>query len=252
MPAVNKPAVAAAFGRAASGYEHYAELQRRCGNALLRRLAGQRFSQVLDAGCGTGWYSRHWQRQQAEVTALDLSDGMLAEARLRASATRYIQGDIERLPLADGQFDLVWSNLAVQWCDALPVALNELLRVTAPRGQVAFTTLCAGSLPELHSAWRAVDDHPHANRFLSERAIAAACPPHARLALTPLIVCLRFADALSAMRSLKGIGATHLHAGRPARPLTRERLRILSDAWPRHQDAFLLTYHLILGVLQRG
>lgn len=45
-------------------------------------------------------------------------------------------------------------------------------------------------------------------------------------------VTLWFDDALSAMRSLKGIGATHLHDGREQRVLTRSQLRQLQLARP--------------------
>lgn len=251
MSRVNKTAVAAAFGRAAQRYEQYAELQRRCGDALIARLPNIAFGRVLDAGCGTGWYSRYWQRQGAQVCALDLAPEMIVKARTLNSARHYLTGDIEHLPLAERQFDLVWSNLAVQWCESLSMALGELWRVAAPHGRVAFTTLCAGSLPELKTAWRAVDRHPHVNRFLSIDQIAAARPPKARLALEPMTVTLGFPDALSAMRSLKGIGATHLLAGRKPTLLTHEKLSALSLAWPQQQGQFLLTYHLISGVIQR-
>ncbi len=48
MATVNKQAVAAAFGRAASGYTQHDELQRRCADLLLRQLA-PRF--CAGAGC---------------------------------------------------------------------------------------------------------------------------------------------------------------------------------------------------------
>ncbi len=48
MATVNKQAVAAAFGRAASGYTQHDELQRRCADLLLRQLARRDFA--LDAG----------------------------------------------------------------------------------------------------------------------------------------------------------------------------------------------------------
>lgn len=78
MATVNKQAVAAAFGRAASGYTQHDELQRRCADLLLRQLARRDFAQVLDAGCGPGSMSRYWREAGSVVTALDLSAGMLA------------------------------------------------------------------------------------------------------------------------------------------------------------------------------
>ena len=65
------------------------------------------------------------------------------------------------------------------------------------------------------------------------------------------VVTLWFDDALSAMRSLKGIGATHLHEGREQRVMTRSQLQQLQLAWPQQQGKYPLTYHLFWGVIQR-
>ena len=67
-------------------------------------------------------------------------------------------------------------------------------------------------------------------------------------ALNTDLVC----DAINvAMRSLKGIGATHLHEGRDQRILTRSQLQRLQLAWPQQQGRYPLTYHLFLGVIVR-
>jgi len=247
--AVNKQAVAAAFGRAAQSYARHDELQRLSADCLLAQLGDINPARVIDAGCGPGAMSRYWRAQGCDVTALDLSPGMLAEARQQQSAARYVTGDIEALPLADATFSLAWSNLAVQWCDDLRQAVGELRRVTEPGGHIAFTTLADGSLPELNQAWRALDSLPHANRFLPVTEIEQA------LNGWPLrcgidTVTLWFADAASALRSLKGIGATHLHAGRQ-QGLTRGKLQRLQEAWPQQQGKFPLTYQLFWGVITR-
>ncbi len=250
MASVNKSAVAAAFGRAAASYDRFAGLQRLSGEALLKRIGHLDAQAVLDAGCGTGAFSRRWREAGCRVTALDLSEEMLTQARMNEAAQEYICGDIEALPLAQASVDLVWSNLAVQWCSDLSRGLSELLRVTRPGGHVAFSTLCDGSLPEIHQAWQAVDARPHANRFLSERQIINACAGQL-LDYHCETLTLDFADALSAMRSLKGIGATHLHDGRRTGLLTRGQLQALSLAWPQRQGAYPLSYHLFYGVLKR-
>ncbi|MGF6100621.1 malonyl-ACP O-methyltransferase BioC [Enterobacter sp. A4] len=250
MSPVNKQAIAAAFGRAARSYSRHDELQRQSAEGLLALLGETRFSQVLDAGCGPGGNSRYWREAGSHVTALDLSSDMLAEARQQQAAHRYLVADIEAIPLADAQFDLVWSHLAVQWCSSLPQALSELYRVARPGGSVAFTTLLESSLPELNQAWRAVDRQPHANRFLShERVTQALAGRRYRSAVQTIT--LNFSDALSAMRSLKGIGATHLHTGREKKPLTRGQLQRLELAWPQERGHFPLSYQLFHGVIER-
>ena len=90
---------------------------------------------------------------------------MLVQARQKDAADHYLAGDIESLPLATATFDLAWSNLAVQWCGNLSMALRELYRVVRPGGVVAFTTLVRDRYPNCIQAWRAVDERPHANRF---------------------------------------------------------------------------------------
>lgn len=245
---INKQAIARAFGRAAQHYEQHAALQRLSGDALLALAPAGFGPHLLDAGCGTGWYSRYWRDRGRTLTALDLSPTMLDSAARQHSAHHYVQGDIDALPLPDACVDGVWSNLAVQWSSDLRTALQQFLRVTRPGGSVLFSTLLAGSLDEVHQAWAQLDGRQHANRFLSAAHIAAATEGLA-LHSTQQIITLHFPSALSAMRSLKGIGATHLHEGRQSGLLTRSQLARLEQCWSQDEAGYRLSYHLMYGVL---
>lgn len=228
---VNKQAVADAFSRAAVSYENAAQLQRDVGETLLSlaepylKNAGKT---VVDAGCGTGYFSRYWRAQGKNVIALDLSEGMLSRARELDSADEYVPGDIERLPFADNSVDICFSNLAVQWCNALPRALEEMHRVTRNGGLVIFSTLAEGSLNELAAAWMKVDGRRHVNQFLTPDKIAEACAPY-RHEVTFSDHVAEFPDVMSLMRSLKGIGATHIKNGRLGGLGGRERLQLLEN-----------------------
>ena len=101
MASVDKQAVAAAFGRAAAHYHQHDELQRLSAAHLLAQLPSPSFARVLDAGCGPGSYSRYWRERGSYVTALDLSDDMLQQARHHQAADRYLQADIEDIPLPE-------------------------------------------------------------------------------------------------------------------------------------------------------
>lgn len=247
---VNKAAIASAFGRAATTYDSHAQLQRESGTLLANRLAGRDISSVLDAGCGTGWYSRLWREKGCHVTALDLSPAMLKHAELHGCADRYLDGDIEAIGLPTGLVDMAWSNLAVQWCSDLHSGLSELYRVTRAGGCVAFTTLAAGSLNELHTAWRAVDEQPHVNQFFPFSQIQETCQSW-RCSLQIHEITQYFDSVLGAMQSLKGTGATHLHDGRKASLMTRQQLQKLSLAWPQKEGRFPLTWQLVCGVIER-
>jgi ubiquinone/menaquinone biosynthesis C-methylase UbiE len=91
-------------------------------------------ARVLDLGTGSGAVARlaaeRWAG--AEVTGVDVSEGMVREAQLRAATPRerYTQADAASLPFPDGAFDLVTLNNMIPFFD-------ELARVTAPGGHVA-------------------------------------------------------------------------------------------------------------------
>ncbi len=138
----------------------------------------------------------------------------------------------------------------MQWSSDLRTALQQFLRVTRPGGSVLFSTLLDGSLQEVHQAWAQIDGRRHANRFLSGDAFALATAGLPLRSQTQ-IVTLHFPSALSAMRSLKGIGATHLHDGRHAALLTRPQLAQLEQHWPQDAHGYRLSYHLMYGVLQK-
>ncbi|MDX6475841.1 MAG: hypothetical protein QOH95_1352 [Gaiellaceae bacterium] len=86
---------------------------------------------ALDVGTGTGAVARLLSERwpDAEVTGVDVSPGMIEEAR-RLGTERYDLGDASALPYADGAFDLVTLNNMIPFFD-------ELARVTAPGGHVA-------------------------------------------------------------------------------------------------------------------
>ncbi|HHB1428068.1 TPA: malonyl-ACP O-methyltransferase BioC [Serratia odorifera] len=245
---IDKHAVASAFSRAAQSYDAAAALQREVGERLLGMGSMHPSRQVLDAGCGTGYFSRRWRELGKQVTALDLAPGMLAFARQQQAADDYLLGDIEHIPLPDACVDLSFSSLVVQWCSDLPGALAELRRVTRPGGLTLFSTLAQGSLHELGDAWQQVDGERHVNQFLPLSAIEAACAPY-RHRLEAVCRTLNYPDVMTVMRSLKGIGATHLHQGRDAGLMSRRRLKALQAAYPCQQGQFPLSYQLVYGVI---
>ena len=175
---------------------------------------------------------------------------MLDVARQRQAAHHYLLGDIEQVPLPDAAMDICFSSLVVQWCSDLPAALAELYRVTRPGGAILFSTLAAGSLQELGDAWQQVDGERHVNAFLPLAQIRAACAGYRHELVTELRT-LNYPDVMTLMRSLKGIGATHLHQGREGGLMSRDRLAALQAAYPCRRGQFPLSYHLAYGVIYR-
>ena len=116
------------------------------------RLAPRR---VLDAGSGPPQRLLGRRYPKAEVIALDFSLGMLRAGKKRwieRNAPKAVCADLERLPLAAGAVELVWSNMALHWVREPEAALREFARVLAAEGLVMFSTLGPDTLKELRTA----------------------------------------------------------------------------------------------------
>ena len=215
--------VAQAFSKAATAYEQRALLQRRLAFQLLDRLPAAAtpgsVRTVLDLGCGTGYCLPALQQAcpQARVIGLDLASGMLAQARAQwGDRFEWICAPAEHMPLPDASVDLVYSSLALQWCDSFSAALAEIHRVLRPGGTVVLNTLAEGTLRELAQAWATVDDLDHVHRFPPAEALLAQVD--ASLWTVDWQSCMDEVDHHPDIRSLanaiKGVGAHHMQPAR--------------------------------------
>lgn len=105
-------------------------------------LKGHGCRRVVDVACGTGILADRIQRElhPDAVYGVDMSDGMLAQARERSAAVEWRKGPAEKLPFDDGAVDAVVTTSAFHWFDQ-PAALRDFHRVLAPGGVVAVTTM---------------------------------------------------------------------------------------------------------------
>jgi len=228
-PLLDKRAVRRSFDRAAATYDAAAVLQHEVCRRSLERLDFIRHTpaRILDAGSGTGnaWRGLAVRYPGARLVALDLAPGMLRQAsaavpwhqRLLRRSPVTICGDLEQLPLAAGSIDLAWSNLALQWVNALPQAFNEMCRVLAPGGLFMFTTFGPDTLKELRAAQPDTDGHTHVSGFTDMHDIGDMLVQagFADPVIDMETFTLTYPDVQSLMRDLKAIGARNAAADRP-------------------------------------
>lgn len=244
--------VAHAFSRAAPRYDALATAQRQIGQRLWNALPPvARY--VLDIGCGTGFWTQRLAKRypRAQITGLDLAPGMLEQARQHHGESIYWQpGDAAALPFGKHAFDLVFSNLAVQWCHDIGAVMEELYRVLSPGGQAHITTLLPGTLEEIAFAWQ----RPEAllqtpDRASVGKAIGESGLTIARQAAT--VERFYYPDLKAVMASIKGVGA---QIARPQASLSRNDIAAAQARFEqlRQPEGLPVSYHCLTLQLEKS
>lgn len=261
---IDKREVRRAFSKAASTYDAAAVLQREVCIRMLERLDVVRLqpARILDVGSGTGWGTRQLgeRYKQAEVIALDIALGMLQAARgtstwwqklFAGSKQRFLCADVEALSLAARSVDMIWSNLAVQWCNDLPATFVELHRVLRVDGLLMFSTFGPDTLKELRVAFAGVDGYNHVSRFadmhdIGDMLVAAG---FADPVMEMETLMLTYDDVKAVMQDLRDIGAHNATAGRASGMLGKAKwARIVQNYETLRRDGKLpATFEIVYG-----
>jgi SAM-dependent methyltransferase len=139
-----RDAAAAAFkafeaaGWSARAATYGAFMARATAHARESLLAGVAAgTRVLDVGSGLGDLAAAAASLGADVTGVDLSDGMLAAARDRHPALSFVAGDAEDLPFDDGAFDVVIGAFVINHLPHPERGVAEMRRVAKRRLSLA-------------------------------------------------------------------------------------------------------------------
>jgi malonyl-CoA O-methyltransferase len=266
--------VKAAFGRAVATYDQAAVLHGEIGSRMAERLDVVRLdaARVLDAGCGTGASIAALRRRfpGASVVALDLALAMVAETSRRhapsgpwlrsllgaavtprAPAVHAVCADMAALPLAAGSVDLVWSNLAVQWCAEPARAFAEFRRVLRTGGLLMFSTLGPDTLAELRAAFARVDSLPHTLGFIDMHDVGDMLvgAGFADPVMDAERITVDYAGSRELLRDLRGTGARNAAVGRLRGLTGRRRWQRALEALERQRTpaGLSMTYEVVYG-----
>lgn len=259
--------VAQSFTAAATQYDDVAVLQRQTADELLERLSFMKISpqKILDLGTGTGRNLAllHQRYPQAQLIAMDIAPGMLKQAQKRFrddlgfkrwlpnnKALQRIAGDAESLPLADNSVDLVFANLALQWCDPRQ-SFKEIQRVLKADGLLMFTSLGPDTLTELRQAWAAVDNYPHVNVFYDMHDVGDAMTASglADCVLDVEPYTLTYKTPMAMMRDLKILGAHNVNEGRRRGLTGKNVMKNVITAYEKFRREGLIpaSYEVVFG-----
>ena len=228
---LDKKQLRTAFERAANSYDQAAVLQHEISNRMLSRLEYIKYQPdvILDAGSGTGYGSQQLAKRypNSQLIAMDIAWAMLSHARpntvwwqrllpLLQQRPYYVCADVEQIPIKNESVGMIWSNLALQWCNDLEHTFAEMHRILRTDGLVMFSTFGPDTLKELRQSFAQVDAFSHVNRFIDMHDIGDLLVHNGFS--TPVMdmeyITLTYPDVTSVMRDLKAIGAHNVTQGR--------------------------------------
>jgi NADH dehydrogenase [ubiquinone] 1 alpha subcomplex assembly factor 5 len=198
---------------------------------LVERLddIGRQFVTALDLGSHNGAVSRAIERRfgSGRIVAADPS-----LAFLKGGGGISVAADPELLPFCEGHFDLVVSALALHWVGDLPGALVQLRRVLRRDGLFLAAMLGGSSLAELRTALfeaelaeeGGVSPRVSPTSDLADIAALLLRAGFAKPVADAESITVSYADALSLMRDLRGMGETNALSARRRTPLRRSTL----------------------------
>lgn len=259
MSPVEKSRLKADFNRAAGQYDKQAVLQKNVAHNLFS-LAIERWPDgvsVLDAGAGTGFFSRFASvnRRKWKVIALDIAYRM-CELAARQPRTMAVNADMEMMPLKDGSVERIFSSLAFQWVGAPAKAFDECARVLKSGGEMLFATIADGTLTELSESFSAIGEEGRVGHFATRAEIESwlkkAGFRDVEVTLQPIT--LHYKSALDLLHAIKQIGAASKRLDRNRTPITRIHLHRLQEEYAArfmHDDWLYATWNIAYVVAKK-
>ncbi|MCX4026377.1 malonyl-ACP O-methyltransferase BioC [Endozoicomonas sp. SM1973] len=256
---VDKQKVAAAFSQAAPCYDSAAKLQQQVLEQLVQELpALPDHSVVVDLGCGTGKGLQQLTQRypMGQLFGLDLAYGMLVHARSSQNVTaNWCCGDAEQLPLQENSIDLVFSSLAIQWCQSFPKLLSQIQQALKPGGYFVLSTLTEGTLAELSQAWQQIDRYAHVNKYPSENWHRQQINGSGfQIVQAKNKQEVAYEQNLKAiLQGLKNIGAGTVNGKRRSGLMSRQQYRQLTNQYEafRQPSGLPATYQVFYSILKK-
>ena len=212
--------------RAAAGFDDFRFLYDFMREGIEERLGAVKrdFTDMLDLGC---WDSSFVPPPGANITRCD-------PGAIFARDAGGVQADEDRLPFADGSFDLVVSIGTLDTVNDLPGALTLIRRALRPDGLFLGAFVGAGSLSTLRRALMQAERERPAARLHPQIDVRSAGDLLARAGFALPVadtesLNVRYGDLFALLRDLRGMGATNVMRDRA--PLSRTTLAAAAQAF---------------------
>jgi malonyl-CoA O-methyltransferase len=198
------------FNKASQTYDHASVLQQTIGEKLIGLIREQisNADNIIDLGCGTGIVTKKLALTLTpkHLCILDLAEQLLSKAKQHLSSFQphTHEGDFNEITKLNQHFNLVFSNMALQWSINLTNTMEAMHQKLAKQGLIAFSIPLSGTLHELKY-------HYNVNSFFTSETIKE------KLMLAQLEIVaqqkesmtLSFESLFAALQSIKQVGANY-------------------------------------------
>ena len=123
-------------------HRHLGEVTSGCVPELIRAASLKAGDKALDVACGAGYVAAAARDQGAGAIGVDFSAAQVRLAEQTYPGIRFIEGDAEALPFADGEFDAVLNAFGLPHLPNPDKAMTEAYRVLKPGGRLAYASWC--------------------------------------------------------------------------------------------------------------
>ena len=259
LPRLDKLSIKKSFNRASKSYDRAAILHNEVLSRLLQRLEYIHCqpANVIDIGCGTGKGIAGLRDiyPRSKIVGLDLAFSMLQESKKQYGLLRkkrVVNADMENMPFADNSFDMLFSNLALQWVNDLGSTFKQFARIGKSGSLLMFATFGPDTLKELRQSWSEIDRKPHVHQFIDMHDIGDALmvSGFSQPVVDAEYIRLEYRQFRQLFEDLKNTGANNADKNRGRGLTTPAIFKRLEDCYRQtgyEQGKFIATYELVYG-----
>lgn len=229
-----KEKIEQAFDKGSANYDWAAYIQREVAEKLINFCSDKTPMTILEIGCGTGFLTKMLVKKypESQITAIDISGKMIEKCRSKLPFIHFEKVDGETYNPTE-KFDLIISNMTVQWFEDPVMTLERYRDFLNPKGQILFSTLGEKNFHQ----WRDVLQNLN---FPSGVLKGPAYKGIIEEQKEPVM----YHHPMDFIKSLKHIGASYSSA----KPLTSSQLKKACDLF-QNKHCSNVTWHILYGRL---
>ncbi|MBU0683956.1 MAG: malonyl-ACP O-methyltransferase BioC [Candidatus Omnitrophota bacterium] len=254
---MKKEVVLRNFSKYAESYNAHSTVQKECAKKLLGMVCPEKFRNILEIGCGTGFYTKMLSERYpyARITAIDISPEMINSAK-KERVCRNVKFkilDAEKM-LLEQKFDLITSNASFQWFENVGLLVKHLGGMLNPGGFFCFSIYGRETFIELEQVlnlYWGIENMLSSSRFVSDEIILKAMKDCFKdVYLESRIFKVRFNSLLDFLREIKFSGCRG-EGLKNQRFFGKNMLRDLEKLYQDKFDGITATHHVVFYSAKR-